>query len=165
MIPYLQTEDETSAKLTELAGIFREWTASCEGVNENLAKCNRTYTRFTTTGMSDILPDIPDAPSGWNTDNHYFYEIVNRTGTNAYIQFSISSRNGTDEFLAICDRINKHYPAKFGKEDWQWRTPFKTTTIDIGDDLSKEDIFAKLDLCLKEIQTFEAELKSKLQEY
>lgn len=165
VIPYLQTEDETSAKLTELAGIFREWTASCEGVNENLAKCNRTYTRFTTTGMSDILPDIPDAPSGWNTDNHYFYEIVNRTGTNAYIQFSISSRNATDEFLAICDRINKHYPAKFGKEDWQWRTPFKTTTIDIGDDLSKEDIFAKLDLCLKEIQTFEAELKSKLQEY
>ena len=129
---------------------------------ENLAKCNRTYTRFTTAAMSEILPEIPDAPSGWNTDNHYFYEIVNRNGKSVYIQLAFSSRNATEEFLAMCDRINEYYPSKGQKDNWQWRTPFKTSTVEIGDDLSKEAIFTSLDACLKEIQTFEADLKQKL---
>lgn len=79
--------------------------------------------------MTAILPDIPDAPSGWNTDNHYFYEIINRNGKTTYIQLAISSKNISDDFRAICDNINKYYPAKRGKEDWQWRLPFKTSTI------------------------------------
>lgn len=113
--------------------------------------------------MSEILPNIPDAPSGWNTENHYFYEIVNRTGKSVYIQFAISAKNATGEFLAICERINEYYPAKMGKEEWQWRTPFKTSTMDINEEYSKEEIFTKLDMCLQEIQSFEADLKQKLE--
>lgn len=162
VLPYLQNEDDAAARLTDIAGILREWTVKQESVNENLAKCNRTYTRFTTDGMTAILPDIPDAPSGWNTDNHYFYEIVNRSGKGVYIQFSISSRNITEDFRTVCDRINEFYPAKFGKEDWQWRTPFKTQTVAIDEELSKDEIFAALNGCLEEIQDFEADLKQKL---
>ena len=127
-----------------------------------MIRCNRTYTRFTTDGMTAILPDIPDAPSGWNTDNHYFYEIINRNGKTSHIQFAISSKNITDEFRTICDEINKHYPAKMGKEDWQWRIPFKTTTIDLDEQLDKTAVVAKLDLCLQEILAFEADLAKKL---
>ena len=162
VLPYLQNEDDASARLTDIAGILRQWTVEQDAVNENLAKCNRTYTRFTTNGMSEILPDIPNAPSGWTTDNHYFYEIINRTGKSIYIQFAISARNATEVFMAICDRINEHYPSKVQKEDWQWRTPFKTSTVEITEDFSKESIFAGLDECLKEIQAFEADLKQKL---
>lgn len=82
-----------------------------------MVRCNRTYTRFTTEGMTKILPDIQNAPSGWNTDNHYFYEILNRNGKTAYIQLAISSKNITDEFCAICDRVNQFYLAKMGKEE------------------------------------------------
>ena len=163
ILPYLQTEDSATARLTDIAGILREWTVEREAVVENLAKCNRTYTRFTTSAMCEILPDIPDAPSGWTTDNHYFYEIINRTGKSIYIQFAISARNATDEFLATCERINEFYPAKQGKENWQWRTPFKTSTVAIDEDLSKDAIFAKLDECLAEIQAFEVDLKQKLE--
>lgn len=163
VLPYLQNDDDASTRLTDIAGILREWIVDREGVNDNLAKCNRTCTRFTTDAMTAILPDIPDAPSGWNTDNHYFYEIINRSGKGVYIQFSISSRNATDDFLAICDRINEFYPAKFCKEDWQWRMPFKTQTVAIEDELSKKAIFAGLDSCLEEIQAFEADLKQKLE--
>lgn len=162
VLPYLIEEDDASARLTDIAGILREWTVDRSGVNENLAKCNRTYTRFTTDGMTKILPDLPDAPSGWNTENHYFYEILNRTGKSVYIQFAISSKNITDNFRAVCDRINELYPAKMGKENWQWRTPFKTRMITFGEKLSKEEIFAGLDECLVEIQQFEANLKEKL---
>ncbi|HIV14677.1 MAG TPA: DUF4268 domain-containing protein [Candidatus Avisuccinivibrio pullicola] len=162
VFPYLQNEDDNSTRLLNIAGILRAWTVERSGVNENLAKCNRTYTRFTTDGMSEILPDIPGAPSGWNTDNHYFYEIVNRTGKSVYIQFALSARNATEDFMIICDRINEFYPAKMGKEEWQWRAPFKTRTIDVDETVSKDEIFARLDDSLAEIQAFEADLKQKL---
>lgn len=113
--------------------------------------------------MSGILPDIPDAPSGWNTDNHYFYEIVNHSGKGVYIQLAFSSRNATEDFMAMCDLINEHYPSKVQKDDWQWRTPFKTSTVDPDEELSKDAIFGGLDEYLKEVQAFEADLKQKLE--
>ncbi|MCD8015255.1 MAG: DUF4268 domain-containing protein [Lachnospiraceae bacterium] len=162
ILPYLQDIDDSTQSLMEIAGILKEWTIQKEGVIENIAKCNRTYTRFTTPGMTEILPDIVGAPSGWNTDNHYFYEIVNRTGNTAYIQFAISSQNITSEFRQICDQINEFYPAKFRKEDWKWRTPFKTSTISFDEKTSKETIFDQLDGCLNEILAFESDLREKL---
>lgn len=111
--------------------------------------------------MSAILPDIPNAPSGWNTDNHYFYEIVNRTGYNARINFVISSKNTTDDFRAICDRINTCYPVKKEKEEWEWRTHFRTATFEI-DELSAEAIYPKLEAALAQILEFEEELREKL---
>ena len=164
LLPYLIEEDDVTIRLTNIAGILREWIVNRPGINDNLAKCNRTYTRFTTDGMTELLPDLPGATSGWKTDNHYFYEIVNRTGKSVYIQLSISGKDITDEFRAICDRINEFYPAKMGKEDWQWRTPFKTKTISFGEDLSKEEIYVRLDECFEEILQFEANLKNKMKQ-
>ena len=163
ILPYLQPEDPSTARLSEIAGILREWTVARDDVIENLPKCNRTYTRFTTNAMSEILPDIPNAPSGWNTDNHYFYEIVNGSGKGVYIQLALNSRNATEEFLTMCARINEYYPSKVQKDDWQWRVPFKTSTVEIAEDLSRDAIFAGLDACLKEIQAFELDLKQKLE--
>lgn len=160
MLNYLM--DSQSMRLSDIAGIFREWAMAKPDVGLNIVKCNRTYTRFTTPGMTEIMPDIPNAPSGWNTDNHYFYELMNRNGTDAYVQLSISSHNITDEFRAICDRINEFYPAKMGKEEWQYRLPFKTKSFVIGEPLSKEAIFTSLDTCLEEILAFESDLRKKL---
>ena len=164
VLPYLKNEDENSARLSAIAGIFREWTVKCKDVHENLAKCNRTFTRFTTDTMSEILPDLPDALSGWNTYNHYFYEIVNYSGKNFYIKFVISAHNANEDFLARCERINGFYPAKIKIENdnWLWRTFFLTSTMEIEDNFTKEEIFAKLDTCLQEIRDFEADLKQKL---
>ena len=54
------------------------------------------------------------------------------------------------------------YKAKKGKKNWQWRLPFRTKTVCISDDLSKKQIFEKLDECYEEIQNFERDLKNKL---
>ncbi|WP_300079244.1 hypothetical protein [uncultured Thomasclavelia sp.] len=112
--------------------------------------------------MSSILPNIPGSPSGWNTDNHYFYEIVNRNGKQSYIQLAISSKNITDDFRAICDEINQHYPAKFKKDNWQWRTLFRTKTFDLGENLDKMDIFSKFNSCMDEVLAFELDLSNKM---
>lgn len=58
--------------------------------------------------------------------------------------------------------MNQYYPAKVGKEDWQWRIPFKTTTIDLDEELDKLTVFAKLDSCMQEIPAFESDLACKL---
>lgn len=149
-------------RITAIADLFKEWAESKEGINFDLKRSNRTFTRFTTEGMSAILPDIPNAPSGWNTDNHYFYEMVNRNGETSYIHLAISSRNSTPEFKSICDKINEYYSAKKWKEDWQWRIPFKTSKVQLGEKLDKEDVFAKLDSCLQEIFAFEVDLANNL---
>lgn len=159
MLEYLLSDEEK--RLNAIAALFREWAQSRADVRLDTLRCSRAYTRFTTEGMSVILPDSPGALSGWNTPNHYFYEIINKNARTAHIQLAISSKNITDELRAACDRVNKYYPAKVEKDDWQWRTPFKTTAIELGDELDKTAIFAKLDSCMQEILAFEAELKSK----
>ena len=81
-----------------------------------------------------------------------------------YIQFAISSQNATEEFLMTCDRINEFYPTKKSKDEWKWRSPFRTSTAEIPEDLNQDVIFANLDKCLEEIQAFELDLKQKLME-
>lgn len=160
MLEHLLSDQEK--RYNNIASIFREWVKAQTGVHLDVNRCNRTYTRFTTDGMTTILPDIPCASSGWNTDNHYFYEIINKNGKTTFIQLSISSKNATDEFRSICDKINEYYPSKMHKKDWQWRMPFKTRTIELGEQLDKNVIFERLDVCLQEIFDFESDLKEKL---
>ena len=162
ILPYLQEMKGSDDKADKVAEILREWTKAKDDVNDNLAKCNRTYTRFTTDEMTAILPDIPEAPSGWNTDNHYFYEIINRDGKNVFIKFVISAKNITDDFRDICNRINELYPSSRQNEDWKWRQHFRTKTVEIDDEIDKEKIFSSLDDCLDEIKAFEKELAEQL---
>lgn len=162
ILPHLN--NGTDDDLDVVSSTIREWALKKEGVNVKLAKCNRTYTRFTTHAMSEILPDLENAPSGWNTANHYFYEVVTRQDRPIFIQFALSAKNASDEFLQLCTQINDLYPSKYkAKKDWLWRTPFKTNSFEISDNVSKEDVFAKLDACLEEIIAFEKNLKDKLQ--
>ncbi len=136
---------------------------SRDGVNIDIKHSNRTLTRFTTQEMSEILPDIKDALSRWKTDNHYFYEIVNRTGTSVFIQLAFSSQNGSEELMGRFEQINEFYPAKLKKQDWSWRTVYKTHPVNINENLSEDELFVGLDECLKEIKKVEADIKDKLQ--
>ena len=176
MIPYLvdlnsdaDLSPEKAAKnkaLLQIMMIVREWAADRteKGViTVDIARCNRTYTRFKTSYMDEVIPDAPNTKSGWNTNNHYFYEVVNRTGKSFYVQLALSSKEMPEDQLETSDRINEFYPSKWNKPDWQWRTPFRTATVDIEDVSDKSAIFAKLDSCMQEIRDFEEDLKQKLQ--
>ena len=176
MIPYLvdlnsdaDLSPEKAAKnkaLLQIMMTVREWAADRteKGViTVDIARCNRTYTRFKTSYMDEVIPDAPNTKSGWNTNNHYFYEVVNRTGKSFYVQLALSSKEMPKDQLETSDRINEFYPSKWNKPDWQWRTPFRTATVDIEDVSDKTAIFAKLDACMQEIHDFEEDLKQKLQ--
>ena len=175
MIPYLAEigsfmEDSPEKKekdllLLQIAEQVKEWAISRSetgGISVDVAKCGRTYIRFRTDFMDELIPQIPGTKSGWGTENHYFYEIVNRTGKSVFIQLALSSKEMPEEQIEICDRINEYYPSKWNKPNWQWRTPFRTQTVIFNDLNDKEAIFLKLDSLLPEIDAFESDLRSKL---
>ena len=176
MIPYLvdinsdaELSPEKAAKnkaLLQIMMTVREWAAdrTKKGIiSVDAARCNRTYTRFKTAYMDEVIPDAPGTKSGWNTSNHYFYEVVNRTGKSVYVQLALSSKEMPEDQVETSDRINEFYPSKWNKTDWHWRTPFRTVTVNFDDINDKEEIFTKLDGCMQEVWSFEADLKQKLQ--
>ena len=176
MVPYLVSMNsdadlspEKAAKnkaLLQIMMTVREWAndrAENGIIAVDIARCNRTYTRFRTAYMDEIIPDAPGTKSGWNTTNHYFYEVVNRTGKSLYMQLALSAKQMPGDQIETCDRINEFYPSKGTKPNWQWRTPFRTSTFVIDDENDKESIFKKLDECMQAIQGFEDDLRQKLQ--
>ena len=128
-----------------------------------LDKCSKSYIRFKTKVMSEILPDSEEENSGWNTKNHYFYEIRNNEGTGFLISLTLSSRNLSDEQRDTCDKINEHFPSRQQKANWQWRMPFTTKQVKLDEVLSEDKIFEQLDKKLEEIKVFEEKLKKVIQ--
>ena len=162
-LPHLEDLMTVSIHRMNIAGLLREWCLTHEEVQLHLDRSISLYTRFTTKAMSEILPDLANAPSGWGTPNHYFYEIVNRDGKELSIQLSLSSRNMSQELLSQCERINHFYPSRHNREDWQWRKPFKTGPIPVSEPINRAMLFKALDEKFEEILSFEKDLASKLQ--
>ncbi len=155
--PVASVEEVTRSE--DIANILREWTSSQEALVMDPQKCERHYTRFLTPTLSDILPNVENAPSGWNTPNHYYYEIVNNRGQWIKLQLSLSSRNMPKEQLELCSIINKHFPSRYyTKENWMWRIPFTTKKKVLGEVYTKEEIYEYLDASLQELKQFESAL-------
>ena len=176
MIPYLSElgssaeispeKAEKNKALLQISTLAKEWAGSRAEkglVSIDFDRCNRTYIRFRTPFMDKLIPDADGTKSGWNTTNHYFYEIVNRTGNSTYIQLALSSKEMPQGQLELSDRINEIYPSKYDKQGWQWRTPFRTETISFDDLADKDAFFTKLDESLQRIWEFEEDLQKKLQ--
>lgn len=149
-----------------LAAIFHEWAEkkAAQGEIEFVRDRSggKTYTRFKTQAMSEVLPDAAEAKSGWNTHNHYFYEIVNRSGEEFFIQFVVSGKDIPADLKATCERINGHFPSSVKKENWRWRVHFKTRRYKVGEELAEDKIFEQLNKCFEQIRVFEEDVCLKL---
>ena len=154
-------------RATELAKIFRDWATMMDQAGEIIFfpdKSGKTCTRFQTAAMSKILPDLPGAISGWGTSSFYYYEIKNYDGREFNFQFVLSSKDLPSDLRTVCDRINKVYPAKQQKDNWQWRTPFSTRRTKVDEELSQETIFEHLNKRFEELHAFETKLLNALQD-
>ena len=149
-------------RLLAISEILKEWTVEKPDIHACLRKCKRKYTRFTTERMSELFPDIVNSPSGWNTDNHYFYEIYNATGESVRIKLAFSSKNMDDEQMEKCSIINDNVSLKQGSENWQWWTAFQTSKIVIPEDLDKSLIYKGLDNAFAELLAFESKIATAL---
>lgn len=154
-------------RASDVAEIFRQWATEMTEKGELVVvvdKCAKTYTRFKTKGMSELIPDAEEAQSGWKTKNHYFYELYNNGGNEFFIQLVFSSKNIPDSLKDMCERINVYYPSRQQKANWQWRTPFTTKRSKIEEEVSKEKIYEQLNKKLNVIKAFEQKLKGQLEQ-
>ena len=120
--------------------------------------CTRRFIRFTTDAMNEILPDATEAASGWETRNHYFYEIVNSGGKTINMQLAFSGKNIPDDLRQICNKINKHFLSKKLRANWLWCCPYISSHVSIPEDMSDEDILAILNDQYTQLQDFEKKL-------
>ena len=151
-------------RASELASIFRKWAQIMNDKGEIIfspEKSVKSYTRFKTQTMSRFLPDVEGLRSGWNTPNFYFYEIRNN-GNDFFIQLALSSRNIPDDLRKVCEQINKYFPARTKKVDWQWRTPFSTKHIKVEEEFSEEYICEQLNRLFENVKKFELKLTESL---
>ena len=175
MIPYLAelspnvvldpTKEEKNRRSFQVSKIIKEWAAdkSKNGrISVDIDKSNRSYIRFRTEYMDSVFPATSGTKSSWNTENHYYYEIVNQNGKNVRMQLAFSSRQMPKDQMTTCDRINGLYPSKNDKPDWVWRVPYITDIHDIGDEIYRDSVFEQLDDCLQQIEKFETDLKEKI---
>ena len=154
-------------RTSDLGDLIKTWAVSKTEKGEIevvLEKCTKTYIRFKTDYISRLMPDTEEPDSGWNTKNHYFYEIRNIDGREFFIQLSLSAKNLTDEQREVCKKINEYFPSRLQKENWQWRTPFVTKHSKTDEELAGEHIWEQLDKKLEEIKTFENKLKTIFEE-
>ena len=165
MLPYLLSLE--MKKPLEIGAWTREWANQKEGIAFDVGNCSLHYTRFTTAAMTEILPNLKNVPSAWNTDSHYFYEINTMSSGKILMQMAINSKNITSDYRAICDAIqkvypSKHNPSKANTDEWEYRVPFMTKPLN-ATEMEKEDVFKQLDQWLNEVKSFEKDLKQKLE--
>ena len=143
---------------SELAKTLHAWAAemTSKGIIEFVPdKSNKTYTRFKTKAMSELLPDAVGVKSGWGTSNYYFYEIRNNDGREFFFQFAVSAKDIPEDIRSVCDRINAVFPSRHQKVNWQWRIHFTSHHSKVDEELSEEKIFEQLNKRFEEVKAFE----------
>ena len=169
--PESASPDAIDNKRTDdIDAIILKWakTKEIDGeIHLDPENCKDHYCRFTTDSMSEILPDAAEPHSGWNTKNHYFYEIVDSKrkhmkngirGNNVVMQLALSGHRIPDNLRVICDEINEQFPSNRQYTNWNWRIPFSTKKEIIPFDMKEEDIIKILNAQYTELMAFEKNL-------
>lgn len=154
----------TDIQKDRLFSLSKQWIrkVTAEGkIKADLEHSNRSYIRFTTKEMSAVLPDT-DGLSGWGTHNHYFFEIVNKTGNTAYIKMCLNAKNLPNDQKKLCDYMIRCSNPKSDIKGWTWRTLFRSQTVQFDAELSEDIVFASLDIMLRDVLEKQDEFIQKL---
>lgn len=154
----------TDIQKDKIFSLSRKWANKMTEngkIKVDLEHSNRSYIRFTTKEMSAILPDA-DGLSGWGTYNHYFFEIVNKTGCTAYIKMSLNAKNLPDDQKALCNRMIKCSNPKADINGWLWKIVFRSRTVQFPTEFSEDIVFSSLDIMLQDVLEKQDEFIQKL---
>lgn len=157
----ISSDNLDDSRFTHIAAVIMSFVTVKDAQGEihvNFQRSKRKFIRYTSDAMSRILPDAPEAKSGWGTKNHYFYEIVNDAAKSLRIQLALSAENIPDDLKETCEKINKFFPAKQQKVNWQWRCPFVTKHVPISENMSDEEILKILADQYAQTKDFEKKL-------
>lgn len=148
-------------RASSLATIIRAWAERRDSEGRivlNRDKCNKTFTRFTTPGMSEALPDADEANSAWGTRNHYFYEVVNNGGESFKSWISLNLRGADEELVSRFESLFKHASSRPGRSNWAYHVPYATSDFVVDEETLEEEIYGQLDRQLEKLMMFEAKI-------
>ena len=148
-------------RASSLAATIRAWAdqRDSEGtivLDKN--KCNKSYTRFTTPGMTAALPDTDEPSSAWGTRNHYFYEVVNSGGESFKSWISLNLRGADPELVSRFESLFKHASSRPKRSNWAYHVPFATSDCAFDEEMTEEEVFKQLDKQLEKLMKFEARI-------
>ena len=146
----------------------------------NKVKSNKFSTKFTTRTMDEYIPKKGEEgkKGGWNSQDHYFYEIISYANKNGSINYRIAltfSLEGVDaEILDMMEKIdtfivNKTIKKGNLRDGRKWRTVYSTASKTIEDYAELPDpsddknyIYKNLNEMYKKIKDKEEDLKRKM---
>ena len=141
-----------------ISSIMHTWAVAKEETGEITLyhKQSPAYpARFKTECMSGLLPDVPDAISGWETNNFYFYEMRNMRGE-IFIQLSIDTLNMPAELISTCKKLTQFYPLDFSK---RFIGIDVTPHVVFDESFNEEAVNAQIDQLWERVQLFESRLR------
>ena len=120
--------------------------------------------RFTTKAMSDYLPNTEGGMSGWNNGDHYFYEVkIGRDSGCISMTFAMSGEGLNDELRAKMEKIYELSGyGRNGKENWKWRTSFRTGSYKLGDSVHEADLLKVLEDFFRQAMLYEQHILSRI---
>ncbi|WP_165045961.1 PD-(D/E)XK nuclease family protein [Adlercreutzia sp. ZJ138] len=148
-------------KASSLTAIIRAWAEQRDSAGQIIldrSKCNKTYTRFTTPGMTAALPNANEPNSAWSTRNHYFYEVVNNEGERFNSWISLSHKGADAALLSRFESLFKHASSYPNRANWAYHVPFSTADCIVDEEMSEDEIFQELDKQLEKLMKFEARI-------
>jgi hypothetical protein len=148
-------------RMSSLAATILAWAEQRDGEGRIVLdrnKCNKTYTRFTTPGMSEALPDTEEANSSWGTRNHYFYEVVNGGGESIKSWISLNRKGADDELIGRFESLFAHASSHPKRANWSYHVPYATSDCAVDEDMTEEEVFKQLDRQLDRLMKFEAKV-------
>ena len=148
-------------RASSLAATIHAWAEQRDAEGKivlDTNKCNKTYTRFTTPGMTEALPDTDEPNSAWGTRNHYFYEVVNNGGESFKSWISVNQRGASSELTSRFESLFKHASSRPKRSNWAYHVPFATSDCAFDEEMTEEEVFRQLDKQLEELMKFEARI-------
>ena len=121
-------------------------------------KCNKSYTRFTTPGMTAALPDTDEPSSAWGTRNHYFYEVVNSGGESFKSWISVNQRGADPKLVSRFESLFNHASSRPKRSNWAYHVPFATSDCAFDAEMTEEEVFRQLDKQLERLMKFESRI-------
>lgn len=125
-------------------------------------KSSKTFVRFTTPTMTHILPEGPEAVSGWKSRSFYYYELVNR-GDKIKLMLTLGSMNIPERQRTICERLIHILKPNDNKPNWVWKRIHVWNWQQIAEDDTEDEIRKYMDRYWEKVEAFEASLLKQLE--
>jgi uncharacterized protein with ParB-like and HNH nuclease domain len=143
-------DNQKKQKIFDLVTKWAQAKTDEELIEADFKHSSRSTIRFKTHQMSLLFPDT-ELLSDWGTRNHYFFEIMNKTGHSSYIQLCLNSKNLTADEKTFYERAIECSNSRTSVNGWIWRTIFRSETVDFEEDLSEQNVDEKLDTAFEDI--------------